>query len=181
MNTPTIEKEEKVHNDIKREPFEVIKISTNSNDTAVLLENVEFTAILKRYVEFYGSYKEALKHTSEYADDEWCVIKTNSSGYGISKPLSYGTYIVNETYNPYEGVNLVKEFEVTLRENSNTPTQKWKIENDTPFESYLKLVKKDKNSGKFVVYSHATFKLEKLNETTNEWEKVQCKVRKRLL
>lgn len=178
MHTSVINKKETVHNDVKREPFEIIKVSTNSNDTAVLLEDVEFTAILKRYVLYYGSYEEALKHTSEYADDEWCVLKTDSAGYSISKLLSYGTYVVNETKNKYEGVNLVKEFEVTLRENSNTPTQKWRIENDTPFEAYLKLVKKDKKSGKIVTYSNATFKLERLNENTNQWEKVQCKVGK---
>ena len=82
----------------------------------------------------------------------------------------------SETLCEYEGVNKVKDFEVTLTENTTTPVQHWKIENDTPFRAYLKLVKKDKNSGQMVTYSHATFKLEKLNEESNEWEKVSCKV-----
>ncbi len=178
MNTNVITKVGTVHNDIKRESFEIIKISSNTNDTATLLENVEFTAILKRYVEFYGSYTEALKHTSEYADDEWSIIKTNSAGYGISKLLSYGTYVVNETYNEHEGVNIVKEFEVTLTEDSKTPTQIWKVENDTPFTAYLKLVKKDKETGKTVIYSNATFKLQRLNGLINKWENVKCKIGK---
>lgn len=89
-----------------------------------------------------------------------------------------GTYIGSETFCEYEGVNKVKDFEITLTENSDIPRQVWKIENDTPFRAYLKLIKKDADSGKLVTYSHATFKLEKLNEETNEWEKVQCKVGK---
>ena len=93
MYTDVISKKEIVHNDVKREPFEVINVSTDTNDTAVLLENVEFTVILKRYVDFYGSFEEALKHTDEYADDEYYVMTTDSKGYCVTKPLAYGTYI----------------------------------------------------------------------------------------
>ena len=93
MYTDVISKKEVVHNDVKRETFEIIKISTDSNDTAVLLENVEFTFILKRYVDYYGSFEEALKHIDEYADDEFYVMTTDKKGYCISKPLAYGTYI----------------------------------------------------------------------------------------
>jgi hypothetical protein len=178
MNTAVITNNGTVYNQVNKEPFEIIKVSTNSNDTAVLLENVEFTAILKRYVEFYGSYEEALQHTSEYAEDEWCVMKTNAAGYSKSKQLAYGTYVVNETYNPYDGVNIVKEFEVTLSQNSEEPTQHWKVENDTPFVSYIKFIKKDKDTGKVVTYSNATFELYKYNDDTKEWEKIQCKVGK---
>lgn len=89
MFTSVISKKEVVHNDVKREPFELIKISTDTNDTATLLENVEFTIILKRYVDFYGSFEEAAKHISEYADDEYCVMRTNEKGYSLSKPLAY--------------------------------------------------------------------------------------------
>ena len=42
----------------------------------------------------------------------------------------------------------------------------------------MKLIKKDKESGKVVTYSNATFKLEKFNEESGEWEKIQCKVGK---
>lgn len=178
MYTAVIPKTGTVYNEVKREPFEIVKISSDTNDTAVLLENVEFTAILKRYVEHYGSFQEALKHTSEYKDDEWCIIRTSANGYGISTAMSYGTYVVSETKNDYEGVNKVKDFEVTLRNNSDVPTQHWKAENDTPFTSYIKMVKKDANSGKIVVFSNATFKLEKQNEQTKEWERIKCKVGK---
>ena len=93
MHTSVISKKEIVHNDVNREVFEIIKVSTDTNDTAVLLENVEFTIILKRYVNFYGSFEEALKHIDEYADDEYCVMRTDDKGYSMSKPLAYGTYV----------------------------------------------------------------------------------------
>lgn len=38
---------------------------------------------------FIGSFAEALKHTSEYQDDEWCVMTTDSAGYAISSRLAY--------------------------------------------------------------------------------------------
>lgn len=84
----------------------------------------------------------------------------------------------SESFCPYEGVNKVKNFEVTLTEDSTTPVQHWKVENDTPFRAYLKLIKQDLKTGENVTYSKATFKLEKLNEESGEWEKVKCKVGK---
>ena len=178
QNTPVIYRYGAVLNDIKREPFEIVKISTDTNDTAELIENAEFTAILKKYVDFYGSFEEALKHTEEYAYDEWCVMTTDKKGYAKSNRLAFGRYVVRETYVPKDTIIGVKDFEVTLTKDSETPTQSWKVENDLPFSAYLKLVKRDELSGKTVVYSNATFELYKLNEDTKEWEKVKCKVGK---
>ncbi len=178
QNTPVIYRYGTVLNDIKREPFEIVKISTDTNDTAELIENAEFTAILKKYVDFYGNFDEALKHIDEYAFDEWCVMKTDVRGYAKSDKLAFGRYVVRETYVPSDTIIKVKDFEVSLTKDSETPTQSWKVENDLPFSAYLKLVKRDKLSGKTVVYSNATFELYKLNEDTKEWEKVKCKVGK---
>ncbi len=178
QNTPVIYRYGTVLNDIKREPFEIIKISSDTNDTAELIEGAEFTVILKKYVEYYGSFEEALKHTEEYAYDEWCVMKTDVKGYAMSNRLAWGTYVVRETYVPSDTIIGVKDFEVTLTKDSETPTQSWKVENDLPFSAYFKLVKRDKLSGKTVIFSNATFELYKLNEITNEWEQVKCKVNK---
>lgn len=40
----------------------------------------------------------------------------------------------------------------------------------------MKLKKKDKDTGKLVTFSNATFKLSKYNEETKKWERQQCKV-----
>ncbi len=179
QNTPVIHKIGMVFNDVKREPFEIIKVSTIVNDTAELIKDAEFTVILKKYVTYYNSFEEALKHTSEYANDEWCMMKTDEKGYAKSNKLAWGTYVVRETFTPGDGtLNTVKDFEITITKDSETPTQSWKIENDTPFTAYLRLVKLDKLSGKTVVYSNATFELYKLNENNRDWEKVKCKVGK---
>lgn len=175
-STSVLTKTSTVYNQIKREPFEIIKISSITNDTAELIENAQFTAILKRYVDYYGSFNEALKHTSEFAEDEWDVLTTDSRGYAKSKRLAFGNYVVNETYVPNKDLIPVKEFNITIRNDSETPTQNWKIENDLPFQSYLKMVKKDSKTGKNVTYSNATFELYKKNG--DSWDKVSCKVGK---
>lgn len=162
-------------NDIVKAPFEVIKISTNSNTVASLVANAEFTAILTKYVDYYGSFEEALKHLDEYADDEYSIFRTDSTGHGVSRRLAFGNYTVNETFVPNSKVEKVEEFYVTIDRDSNTPIKEL-VANDGPFESYIKIQKKDKETGKLVTYSNATFSLSKLNEETKKWEAVQCKV-----
>ena len=174
-NTKVISESGIVKNQVQQAPFEVIKVSTNNNTTAETVANAEFTAILTKYVDYYGSFDEAKKHLNEFADDEYSIFKTGSNGHGISGLLAYGEYTVNETYTPSPEIETVEQFYVTIDRDSKTPIKEL-VENDLPFESYIQLQKQDKNTGKFVTYSNATFELYRLNEDTNKWEKVQCKV-----
>ena len=177
MNTKVIKLTDTLTNLVKKAKFEVIKVSSVTNTTAPVIDGAEFTAILTKYVDYYGSFSEALKHLDEYAKDEYSIFTTGSNGHIISGLLAYGNYTVNETYCPSDRLNPVKEFYVTIDNNSTGVIQEL-IENDTPFQSYLKLIKKDIKTGKFVTNSSATFSLYKLNEETNEWEKVKCKIGK---
>ena len=177
MNTPVIKISDTLKNTVEKAKFEVIKISSNTNTTAEVIENAEFTAILTKYVDFYGSFDEALKHLDEYAEDEYSIFKTGADGHGVSGLLAYGEYTCYETSTPSDEINTVQPFYIKIDRNSDGVIKEF-IENDTPFESYLKLVKIDKNTGKKVILSNATFKLERLNEETNEWEKVSCKLGK---
>ena len=177
MNTPVIKISDTLKNTVEKAKFEVIKISSNTNTTAEVIENAEFTAILTKYVDFYGSFEEALKHLDEYAEDEYSIFKTGADGHGVSGLLAYGEYTCYETSTPSDEINTVQPFYIKIDRNSDGVIKEF-IENDTPFESYLKLVKIDKNTGKKVILSNATFKLERLNEETNEWEKVNCKLGK---
>ena len=177
MNTPIIKLNEKVENTVKKAKFEVIKISSNTNTTAEVVENAEFTAILTKYVDYYGSFEEALKHLDQYAEDEYSIFKTQANGHGISGLLAYGEYTCYETNTPSDKINTVQPFYIKIDRNSDGVIKEF-VENDTPFESYLKLVKIDKNTGKKVTLSNATFKLDRLNEKTNEWESVTCKLGK---
>ncbi len=164
-----------VTNTVQKAPFEVIKVSTNNNTIAETVAGAEFTAILTKYVDYYGSFEEALKHLDEYAEDEYSVFKTGDDGHGVSGLLAYGEYTVNETYTPSDEIETVEEFYVTIDKDSETPIKEF-IVNDLPFEAYIKLQKQDKDTGKLVTYSNATFELYKLNEETNEWEQVKCKI-----
>ena len=164
-----------VKNTVQKAPFEVIKVSTNNNTTAETIAGAEFTAILTKYVDFYGSFAEAKKHLNEFAKDEYSIFKTGDDGHGVSGLLAYGEYTVNETYTPSAEIETVEQFYVTIDRDSKTPIKEL-VENDLPFEAYIKLQKQDKNTGKFVTYSNATFELYKLNEDTNKWEQVKCKV-----
>lgn len=173
--TKVIEINGTVKNTVQKAPFEVIKVSTNDNTTAETVAGAEFTAILTKYVEYYGSFEEALKHIDEFAEDEYSVFKTGDDGHGVSGLLAYGEYTVNETYTPSDEIEAVEEFYVTIDKDSKTPIKEF-VENDLPFEAYIKIQKQDKDTGKLVTYSNATFELYKLNEETNEWEQVKCKV-----
>ncbi|MCI8272685.1 MAG: hypothetical protein HFJ55_01205 [Clostridia bacterium] len=164
-----------VKNTVQKAPFEVIKVTTNDNTVAETVEGAEFTAILTKYVDYYGSFDEAKKHLNEFAKDEYSVFKTGSNGHGISSLLAYGEYTVNETYTPSPEIETVEQFYVTIDRDSKTPVKEL-VANDLPFEAYIKLQKQDKDTGKFVTYSNATFELYRLNEDTNKWEQVQCKV-----
>lgn len=177
MNTPIIKLNEKVENTVKKAKFEVIKISSNTNTTADVVENAEFTAILTKYVDYYESFEEALKHLDQYAEDEYSIFKTQANGHGVSGLLAYGEYTCYETNTPSDKINTVQPFYIKIDRNSDGVIKEF-VENDTPFESYLKLVKVDKNTGKKVTLSNATFKLDRLNEKTNEWERVTCKLGK---
>ena len=174
-NTKVIKTSGIVRNTVQKAPFEVIKISTNNNTTAEIVENAEFTAILTKYVDFYGSFDEAKKHLNEFAKDEYSIFRTGADGHGISGLLAYGEYTVNETYTPSPDIETVEQFYVTIDKDSKTPIKEI-VANDLPFEAYIKLQKQDKKTGKFVTYSNATFELYRQNENTKKWEQVECKV-----
>ena len=173
MNTPVIKIGDTLKNTVQKAKFEVIKISTNTNTTAPVIANAEFTAILTKYVDYYGSFDEAKKHLDQYAEDEYSIFKTGADGHGVSGLLAYGEYTVYETYTPSDEIETVEPFYIKIDRNSSGVIKEY-IENDAPFESYLKMIKIDKNPGKKVTFSNATFKLYRLNEN-NEWEKVKCK------
>lgn len=177
MNTPIIEISGTVTEEVQKAKFEVIKISSNNSSTATPIEGAEFTAILTKYVNYYGSFEEALKHIDSYADDEYSIFKTGEDGHGVSGLLAYGEYTVHETKTPSDELETAEPFSIYIDQDSEGIIKEF-IVNDLPFESYLKIVKVDKNTGKKVTFSNATFSLYKLNEDTQEWEKVSCKLGK---
>ena len=92
-HTPVISITETITNKVQKAPFQVIKVTTNDNTTAETVADAEFTAILTKYVNFYGSFDEALKHIDEYADDEYAVFRTGSNGRRYFK--TFGLWLVH--------------------------------------------------------------------------------------
>lgn len=171
--TSEITLEKTAEEEVKRAKFNVIKISSNDNTTADTIKNAEFTAILSKYVEHYGSFDEAKKHLSEFYPDEYSVFKTDENGHGLSGLLAFGEYEVRETITPNDRIETVEPFYININKDSNGSIKEF-VENDLPFEAYVKLIKEDKTTGKKVTLSNATFKLYRLNDK-KQWEKVYCK------
>lgn len=88
-------------------------------------------------------------------------------------------YQVRETYTPSDRIETVEDFYMNIDRDYNGVIKEF-VENDLPFESYLKLIKEDKKTGKRVILSNTTFNLSKLNEETNEYEKMTCKTGKQV-
>lgn len=91
------------------------------------------------------------------------TIQTDENGNAYSKELPYGKYIAKETITPQDFYTAA-DFTFTISEDTTeakTIFQKIKhfVVNDGQTESYIKLVKKDKTTGKIVTLSSATFQI----------------------
>ena len=141
---------------VKKQPFEIIKVSTDGDDTETdYVEGAEFTVKLQSEIDKVGWNAAKVYDT----------LVTDEKGYACSKELPYGTYLVKETKVPH---NLYKtdDFTVEVTEDSRTP-QRYRILNDAPFKAYIRMVKKDAESGNTICLSGVTFKIR--NTDTDEY------------
>lgn len=100
------------------------------------------------YLTSAGSYDAAPEESRQ-------TITTDANGYAISKRLPYGTYTVHQT----KGNNkyyFVDDMEITISENNGNYH---KILEDKPIEFYIKMVKKDADTGNTVNVAGTTFEL----------------------
>ena len=100
------------------------------------------------YLTSAGSYDAAPEESRQ-------TITTDANGYAISKRLPYGTYTVHQV----KGNNkyyFVDDMEITISENN---ANYHKILEDSPIEFYIKMVKKDADTGNTVNVAGATFEL----------------------
>ena len=149
---------------VKKQAFEIIKVSTDG-DTAEedKVKDAEFTVKLKSDIDKNGW--DAAKVYDIFVTDE--------KGYGKSKELPYGTYVVRETKTPAD-LYKVADFEVVVNEDSRTP-QAWRVLNDAPFKAYIRIVKKDAESNKTVLLSNVTFKIKNVDKDEYVEQKVGSK------
>lgn len=119
---------------------------TDNGDTQI--ETPEKGAEFQVYLKSAGSFVNADK-------DERDTIVCDEDGFASTKLLPYGVYTVHQTKG-WAGRELITDFDVFI--NKDGKTYKFLINNKN-FESYLKVVKLDKETGKQIVYEGAAFEI----------------------
>lgn len=119
---------------------------TDNGDTQI--ETPEKGAEFQIYLKSSGSFVNANK-------DERDTIVCDQDGFASTKLLPYGVYTVHQTKG-WDGREKITDFDVFI--NTDGKTYKFLINNKN-FESYLKVVKLDKETGKQIVYEGAAFEI----------------------
>lgn len=167
QNAKTVTSKSTSKEDVIVGDFEVEKVITSGeeSETVEKEEGAEFIAVAKKYVDKYGSIEEAWNHKSEFTEKEYDKLVTNKLGYAKSRKLAYGTFVVKQIKGKIdtEKVKDTWEFKVTKE---NQETIKY-IMNNRYFTSYVRLEKRDLESGKLITLSNTTFKIK--NADTGEY------------
>ena len=125
-----------------------IAIIKHTDDGSTQIETPEKGAEFQIYLKSAGSFVKADK-------DERDTIVCDEDGFASSKLLPYGVYTVHQTKG-WDGREKIKDFDVYI--NSDGKTYKFLI-NNANFESYIKIVKLDKETGKQIAYEGAGFEI----------------------
>lgn len=125
-----------------------ISIIKHTDDGETQIETPEKGAEFQVYLKSSGSFVNADK-------DERDTIVCDQDGFASTKLLPYGVYTVHQTKG-WAGRELITDFDVFI--NTDGKTYKFLINNKN-FESYLKVVKIDKETGKQIAYEGAAFEI----------------------
>lgn len=125
-----------------------ISIIKHTDDGETQIETPEKGAEFQVYLKSAGSFVNADK-------DERDTIICDQDGFASSKFLPYGVYTVHQTKG-WDGREKITDFDVFI--NTDGKTYKFLINNKN-FESYLKVVKLDKETGKRIPYEGAAFEI----------------------
>lgn len=123
---------------------------TDNGETGI--ETPEAGAEFQIYLKSAGSYEAA-------KEAERDVLVCDTNGFCQSKDLPYGIYTVHQTAG-WPGRELIDDFDVYISQDAQTYHY---ILNNRNFESYLKIVKVDAETGKAIPYAGAGFRLYRPN------------------
>lgn len=149
-----------------RQPFQLIKISDNGDDTEVpLLSGAGFTVYLKSSlsVKADGGYELDSAKAVVIGEDGKTTLFTDAEGHLVTSAIPYGTYVVFETVTPHN-METVKPFEVKIVENHPTEPQVWRVFIDREFTAKLRVIKKDAKTGQTVLIPNTEFKIYNLDK-----------------
>ena len=125
-----------------------ISIIKHTDDGETQIETPEKGAEFQIYLKSSGSFVNADK-------DERDTIICDQDGFASTKLLPYGVYTVHQTKG-WDGREKITDFDVFI--NTDGKTYKFLINNKN-FESYLKVVKLDKETDKRIPYEGAAFEI----------------------
>ena len=125
-----------------------IAIIKHTDDGETQIETPENGATFEICLKSSGSFDAA-------EEDERDVIVCDENGFGQTKDMPYGVYTVHQT-SGWEGRELMKNFDVFIAQDGQTYRY---LINNANFESYIKVVKVDAESGKNIPYAGAGFKI----------------------
>ena len=125
-----------------------ISIIKHSDDGTTQIETPEVGAEFEVYLKSSGSYEAAKDSEKDY-------LVCDENGYAATKKLPYGIYVVHQTKG-WESTEYMEDFEVVISENEK---EYFYLLNDAVKKSFVKIVKKDAETGNVIPVSGIGFKV----------------------
>ena len=125
-----------------------IAIIKHSDDGTTQIETPEVGAEFEVYLKSSGSYANAKDSEKDY-------LVCDENGYAATKMLPYGIYVVHQTKG-WENTEQMEDFEVNISENEK---EYFYLINDAVKRSFVKIVKKDAETGNVIPVSGIGFKV----------------------
>ena len=125
-----------------------IAIIKHSDDGSTQIETPEVGAEFEVYLKSSGSYEAAKDSEKDY-------LVCDENGYAATKMLPYGIYVVHQTKG-WENTEWIDDFEVIISENEK---EYFYLLNDAVKKSFVKIVKKDAETGNVIPVSGIGFKV----------------------
>lgn len=114
-----------------------IAMIKHSDDGSTQIETPEVGAEFEVYLKSSGSYANAVETERDY-------LTCDENGFAQTKDMPYGIYTVHQTKG-WEGTEFMEDFDVNISADGQTYRY---IINNEKFESYIKIVKVDSETGK---------------------------------
>ena len=125
-----------------------IAIIKHCDDGETKIETPESGAEFEVFLKAAGSYDNAKPAERDY-------LTCDENGFAQTKEMPYGIYTVHQIAG-WEGCEFIKDFDVFIAKDGQTYRH---LINNAPFESYIKVVKVDAESGKTIPYAGAGFQI----------------------
>ena len=125
-----------------------IAMIKHSDDGSTQIETPEVGAEFEVYLKSSGSYANAVETERDH-------LTCDENGFAQTKDMPYGIYTVHQTVG-WEGTEFIADFDVNISADGQTYRY---IINNEKFESYIKIVKVDTETGKTIPYEGAGFEI----------------------